>query len=144
MTRQRTISRIGVVQTAAKGCTTIQVGVPCAGCTRAGCVIRRQPGFLQLEAAPALSAGQAVNVSLSAQDLTRISSALFGPPLVWLVLTGMVTAGGFGHSNLIGIGGFAGLFAAMSLGAWLGRRAAAELAIDVAPVDSISPGASEV
>jgi hypothetical protein len=81
---------------------------------------------------------------MSAQDLTRISSALFGPPLLCLLFTGMVLAGGSGHSNLIGISGVAGLIAALALGAWLGRREAGELAIDVAPVEAISPGASEV
>ena len=145
--RHRTISRTGVVRAAAQGCVTVEVGVPCDGCRQGACVSRQRSPRLTL-AAPELGPGERVRISVGANRLTGVSLALFGPPLIALALAGWLTSGaaaaGTGPMTPSVVAGVVALGLALVLGAWLGRRLTADLAIDVIPTKPVPRGASEV
>ena len=145
----RRVSRIGIVSEVVAGCATVDVGVPCGGCSQPGCVSRAQSGRIQL-AAPGMLPGERIRLSLAVSSLTGASAALFGPPLAWLAITGLLLAnnpqGWFAGSPfgpvLIGCG----MVTALALGQWLGRRAGQRLAIEserIAPAEPARTAAAE-
>jgi positive regulator of sigma E activity len=143
----RTISRAGVVRTAGEGCVTIDVGVPCVGCRQVGCAVRQPARPLKL-AASELKPGERVRLALGADRLTRVSMALYGPPLIWLVFSGWLVSGATPGpavaTVLAGVTGIVGLLLTLILGAALGRQQVGRLEIDVIPMKSLPGEASEV
>jgi len=135
----RIIKRAGVVRAANDGCVTVEVGVPCGPCSRTGCMARQAPGRLDV-VSPVGVVGERVNVSLAAHRLTRISLALFAPPLLWLAFLGLILAGsdvGLPISPappVIAAVGSIGLALALGLGARFGRQQAHDLTVSVTPV----------
>lgn len=126
----RRLTRSGVVQAVSEGCATIEVGVPCGGCSQSGCMGRRSAGRIEL-AAVSWQPGDEVHLSLPVSRLTTASLAIFGLPTAWLAGSALVLAGfpGSGPMSaefgpvLIGCG----MVGAMTLGGWLGRRASGPL-----------------
>lgn len=147
--RRRTISRSGFVRAAEEGCVTIEVGVPCGGCRNAGCISRQPAPQLRLPGPP-LGPGDRVELALAAGRLTRMSMALFGPPLVWLLLLGWLASDPAIGSALAAsattalCAGVGGMAIALSVGVWLGRQQADHLKIDVIPLKSLPAEAAEV
>jgi hypothetical protein len=94
--------------------------------------------------------GERVDVSLSAGHLNRISLALFGPPLIWVALMGLILAGSDAGLAVtpaplvIAVAGGIGLALAMGLGVRFSRRQENCLDIAVTPVEVTSLAASEV
>jgi hypothetical protein len=126
----RQLSRLGVVQEISEGCATIEVSVPCGGCSQSGCAGRRSAGRIELAAA-AWQPGDEINLSLPVSRLTTASLATFGLPTAWLAGSVLMLASfpdsghvltGFGPV-LIGCG----MVGALTLGGWLGRRASRSL-----------------
>jgi hypothetical protein len=126
-----------VVREVVEGCATIEVGVPCGGCSQVSCSARRAAGLIQLAAAD-IQPGEPVRLSLEINALTRASLALFGPPLAWLALSGLLLANppeGWPGGQPLGAVLFGcGMVIALGLGSWLGQRAGQGLAIDPEPV----------
>ncbi len=143
----RLLSRPGVVREVTGGCATVDLGVPCGGCSQAGCGARQTARHIQLSASD-LVPGDRVQLSLPVRSLTRASLAVFGPPLFWLVLAGVVlaiyperwaAATAFGPV-LFGCG----MVGALALGGWLGRRIGRTLALNQVRVASAGPGNTPV
>ena len=143
----RTLSRAGVVRAAGEGCVTIEVGVPCGGCRQAACVSRRPAARLTLPGTD-LDPGDRVEIALGAERLTRLSMALFGPPLIWLLITGWLVsdpaAVGQVSSMVVLCMSIAGMAIAVMLGVWLGRRQTGQLAVNVIPLRALPTEAAEV
>jgi hypothetical protein len=127
---RRQLSRLGVVQEISEGCATIEVSVPCGGCSQSGCLGRRGAGRIELAAA-AWQPGDEVDLSLPVSRLTTASLAAFGLPTAWLAGSVLMLASypdsglalaGFGPA-LIGCG----MVVALMLGGWLGRRASGSI-----------------
>lgn len=126
----RLLSRTGVVQQVNEGCATIEVGVPCGGCSQSGCAGRRSAGRIELAAGP-WRPGDEVDLTLPVSRLTTASLATFGLPVAWLAGAALLLAS-FPESRLA-LAGFGpvligcGMVAALILGGWLGRRASGTL-----------------
>ncbi|TNF88871.1 MAG: hypothetical protein EP301_04050 [Gammaproteobacteria bacterium] len=145
----RRVSRIGVVSEVVAGCATVDVGVPCGGCSQLGCGSRARSGRIQL-AAPGILPGERIRLSLVASSLTGASAALFGPPLAWFAIAGLLLAnnpqGWLAGSPLGPVLFGCGMVASLALGQWLGRRAGQRLAIEperIAPAEPDRTAASE-
>ena len=141
----RRIDRLGIVREVDQGSATIEVGVPCGGCSQIGCGSRRSAGYIQLAAA-GVSPGERVRLSLDINALTRASLALFGPPLAWLALSGLLlvtlsegSAGGHPFGPVL-FG--CGMVIALGLGSGLGKRAGKRLAINQEREEPVRPAAS--
>ncbi len=122
----RLLTRQGIVREVDGGCATIEVGVPCGGCSQAGCGSRRTAPKIRL-AARGLHPGEQVRLSLPVKSLTRASLAAFAPPLIWFALTGLALAiypESWLTEHSLGPALFGcGMVSALALGSWLGRSA---------------------
>ncbi len=142
----RTITRTGVVRAAARGCVTIEVGVPCGGCRQAACIARQRPRQLALSTSD-LGPGDEVRLSVGLTSLTRVCLGLFGPPLIMLVFAGWLAASAPDAGAPVPaavLAGIAGLVTALVLGARLARRFSRDLVIDVNPMSPVTGRISEV
>ncbi len=121
----RQLSHLGVVRNVSQGCATIEVSVPCAGCSHSGCAARRSAGQIQL-AGSGLQPGDRVRLSLPASRITGLSLRLFGPPLALLVLAALMTSlfpGNLPGSNGLGPVLFGcAMVGVLLLGSRLGRQ----------------------
>ncbi len=128
--KTRQLTRLGVVRTVEDGCTTIEVGVPCGGCSRSGCLTRRQASQLQI-ASSRWQPGDEIRLSVTAAGLTSASMTVFGPPLAWLgawaLLESVTTGGAFAASGFGPVLFGCGMVASLILASQLGRRAAGSL-----------------
>ena len=126
---------------------TIEVGVPCGGCRQVACASRRPTAQVTLPGTD-LDPGDRVEIALGADRLTRLSMALFGPPLIWLLITGWLVSGpaaaGQVSSMVVLCMSIGGMAIAVMLGVWLGRRQTGRLAINVIPLRSLLREAAEV
>lgn len=142
----RRLERQGRIVTDADGCTSVEVGVPCAGCA-APCGTPRRPWRLPSAALTAEPAGSVVRLSVSARGLNAALTAVFGPALLVFGALALVAPHRPAAAVLLGC---LGLPLALALGRRLGGRSGNLLDLRASPVSgelsratSIRPDTSE-
>ena len=137
----RQLSRHGVVLATEAGTAVVEVLSACSGCTKQGCLGRREVSPVAIDGLNC-APGDQVNLTVSANRLNRASFAAFGPMLALALLVPALAAGF--PALLATIQPFApamfgcGMVGALVLGGWLGRHAAHGLGVQAA-IDPAAP-----
>ena len=132
--KSRRLSRYGTVLAAGDGTATIEVQGACSGCSRTGCMGRREVSPVSVSGLNSVP-GQQVRLSVAASRLTHASFAAFGPLLALALLVPGLTAGVpavFATIQPFGPALFGcGMVGALILGGWLARKVAGGLDLQV-------------